>query len=259
MKKVFTAATALALLGVSATAVLAQEGRWGGGRGGDRGDRGGGQAQAAPEAQPQAQQQPAPEQRFRPRFRGDGDPSQNRPQQAAPAPQPAPQAAPAPQQQQRYGEAQRRDDRGRADNNDRGRYDRGGRDERRDWNDNDRARNWNDGRDRNWNDRDRNWNDNRRVERPRYDRRNYPSVYRLDRRFNGPRYRPPSGFYVRSWGYGDILPRTWYGPQYRIDDWWSYDLPIPPIGYDWVRVGDDVLLVDTFTGRVVQVIYDAFW
>ena len=36
-------------------------------------------------------------------------------------------------------------------------------------------------------------------------------------------------------------------------------LPIPPIGYEYVRVGDDVLLVDMFSGRVVQVIYDVFW
>ncbi|WP_421935082.1 RcnB family protein [Phenylobacterium sp.] len=119
-------------------------------------------------------------------------------------------------------------------------------------------------RDRNWGDRgwanggDRNWRPDRQP-RPRYDQRHYGQTYRSHQRYRGYAYRPPSGFYIRSWSYGDMLPRPWWSSQYRLNDWWSYGLPIPPIGYEYVRVGDDVLLVDMFSGRVVQVIYDVFW
>ncbi|MCI3135238.1 RcnB family protein [Phenylobacterium aquaticum] len=64
---------------------------------------------------------------------------------------------------------------------------------------------------------------------------------------------------MRSWGFGDILPRGWWTPDYRLNNWWDYGLPIPPAGYDWVRVGDDALLVDMWSGRVVEVVYDVFW
>ena len=114
----------------------------------------------------------------------------------------------------------------------------------------DGQRNWNNGR---------NWNGDRRAERPRYDRRYYPPVYHSQRRFRGPVYRAPYGFYSRSWVFGDVIPRGWYGDEYRLYDWFDYGLPIPPMGYDWIRVGDDAVLIDTFTGRVVQVVYDLFW
>jgi len=81
----------------------------------------------------------------------------------------------------------------------------------------------------------------------------YPEGYRV-----GP-YRPPYGWYVRAWGYGDILPSGWYGSNFWIDDFYDYDLPWPPPGMHWVRVGDDAFLVDDYSGRIVQVIRDMFW
>ena len=72
-------------------------------------------------------------------------------------------------------------------------------------------------------------------------------------------YRPPYGYFVRSWGFGDFLPSGWFGPGYWVDDFYDYDLPYPPPGYHWVRVGADVLLVDDYSGRIVQVIRDMFW
>ena len=67
------------------------------------------------------------------------------------------------------------------------------------------------------------------------------------------------GFYVHVWNFGDYLPRGWYASNYRILDWWTYDLPVPPPGYAWVRVGDDALLIDEFNGRVIQVVRYVFW
>ena len=64
---------------------------------------------------------------------------------------------------------------------------------------------------------------------------------------------------MRTWGFGDFLPRGWYGQQYYLSDPWTYDLPLPPPGYVWVRVGYDALLVDDYNGRVVQVVRNVFW
>lgn len=135
-------------------------------------------------------------------------------------------------------------------------WDRGDR-SRGDGNRGDRGRDIPRADDRRW-DGNRNWS-GRDRDRPRYDRRYYPPVFHADRRFRGPAYRPPIGFYDRSWVFGDVVPRGWYGSQYYIDDWWSYGLPVPPVGYEWTRIGDDAVLVDTFTGRIVQVVYDLFW
>jgi Ni/Co efflux regulator RcnB len=95
--------------------------------------------------------------------------------------------------------------------------------------------------------------------RPHWQQGRYPPVYRSHQRYRYGYYRPPLGFYAHSWVFGEILPRSWYGPDYLLNDWWSYGLPYPPLGYDWVRVGDDALLIDSYTGRVVQVVQDIFW
>lgn len=95
--------------------------------------------------------------------------------------------------------------------------------------------------------------------RPRWDRRSYPFAYVSPRRYRGSAYLPPSGFYSRSWVYGDLMPRSWFEERYWISDWWGLGLPMPPPGYVWVRYGADALLVDEFDGRVVQVVRMVFW
>lgn len=88
--------------------------------------------------------------------------------------------------------------------------------------------------------------------------RRYPPVYSSPSRYRAPYWRPPEGFYVRAWRYGEILPRGWYGPDYALFDWWSFGLPQPPPGYEWVRVGADALLIDDY-GRIFQVVRAVFW
>jgi Ni/Co efflux regulator RcnB len=87
----------------------------------------------------------------------------------------------------------------------------------------------------------------------------YPPSYNAHARFRGHVWRPPPGYYVRSWRYGEYLPGGWYAESYWLTDWWAYDLPEPPYGYEWVRVGSDAVLVDTFSGRIVQVVRLLFW
>jgi hypothetical protein len=91
-----------------------------------------------------------------------------------------------------------------------------------------------------------------------YNSNQWRQTYRATHRYRVQHYRPPSGFYIRSWVFGDVLPRAWYAPNYYLN-WWSYGLPRPPIGTEWVRSGDDALLVDTWSGEVLSVYYDLFW
>ncbi|MEW5687361.1 MAG: RcnB family protein, partial [Pseudomonadota bacterium] len=133
----------------------------------------------------------------------------------------------------------RRDDRG-----DRRDWDRRG-DDRRDWDRRDRDR-------RDWDRRD-----DRRDYR-RWERGRYPQVYVNPHRYRYD-WRPPSGFYLRSWGYGEFFPRGWFGPGWWIVDAWQYDLPLPPPGFEWVRSGPDALLIDEYSGRIVQVVRNVFW
>lgn len=86
-----------------------------------------------------------------------------------------------------------------------------------------------------------------------------PPVFWSHDRYHAGGYRAPYGFYVRSWGFGDFLPRGWYAQDYWIGDFLDYDLPYPPPGYEWVRVGGDALMVDRYTGRIVQVVRGIFW
>jgi len=114
-----------------------------------------------------------------------------------------------------------------------------------------------DGRDHRDDHRDGRWPNGRQAERWQSGR--YPPVYWSHDRYRHGAYRAPYGFYVRSWAFGDILPRGWYGPDYYIDDFLDFGLPYPPPGYEWVRVGGDALLIDEYTGRIVQVVRGIFY
>lgn len=96
--------------------------------------------------------------------------------------------------------------------------------------------------------------------RPHWSQNRYPHVFQSHHRFHRGRFFWPRGFGFRAFAFGEILPPIfWTSPDYLIEDWWDYDLPYPPPGYEWVRAGDDALLVDEYDGRIVQVIREIFW
>lgn len=134
-------------------------------------------------------------------------------------------------------------------------------DTRRDW-DRDR-RDWNDRRDRDdrrsWNARggrgwDRDWRRDARYDWNRYRAMNR-QAYRL------PRYYAPYGWNqgYRRFGIGATLATVLFAQSYWIGDPWSYRLPDADGPYRWVRYYDDALLVDTYTGEVVDVVEGIFW
>lgn len=135
-------------------------------------------------------------------------------------------------------------------------------DVQRNWNGNDRSRFDNnrsrfDGN-RNWSGNDsRRWNNNWRRDN-RYDWFSYRNANR--NLFRGDRYYSP----YRNWNYrrlsiGFMLQPLFYSSSYWIDDPWQYRLPDAYGPYRWVRYYDDALLVDIYTGEVVDVINDFFW
>jgi Ni/Co efflux regulator RcnB len=97
-----------------------------------------------------------------------------------------------------------------------------------------------------------NWRDNNRYDW-RNHRRHHRSLFHL-------------GFYYDPFGWGyspfQIGWRLWpayYSNRYWINDPWQYRLPYAPPGYRWVRYWNDALLVDTWTGTVVDMIPGFFW
>ena len=170
-----------------------------------------------------------------------------------------------------------RNDRGRDWNGDRnGSWNRG--DHRWSGDQNDRRNGeWNRDRNGSWNRGDNRWSgernrdyrrDDRRDHRQwdrhgwrsndRYDWRRYREAHRSTYRI-GRYYAPYYGYSYRRIGIGFTLGSLFYGNRYWIDDPWSYRLPAVYGPYRWVRYYDDVLLVDIYTGEVVDVIYDFFW
>lgn len=142
------------------------------------------------------------------------------------------------------------------------RYDgrRGDRNDGRNWRndrrgDND-GRNWRNDRrgDRNWrNDWNRSWRNDRRYDwnRWRYSNRNIFHIGRY--------YSPYRNYGYNRFDIGFFLEPLFFGRNYWIGDPWQYRLPPAPPGTQWVRYYNDVLLVDVYSGEVIDAIYDFFW
>lgn len=101
------------------------------------------------------------------------------------------------------------------------------------------------------------WNNNWRG-----DNRYNWSGYRNSNRdvFRAGRYSAP----YRNWSYHRIgigfrLQPLFYSNSYWINDPGYYRLPEAYGPYRWVRYYDDALLVDIYSGQVVDVINDFFW
>jgi Ni/Co efflux regulator RcnB len=99
----------------------------------------------------------------------------------------------------------------------------------------------------------------------RYDRHD-----RRDRDRHGDRYRNHHRRHAsyaapyRNWRYRPVsvgyrLDRVYYSPRYYISDYGDYGVRTPRPWERWVRYGDDLLLVNLRTGRVLNVIHYRYW
>ena len=70
------------------------------------------------------------------------------------------------------------------------------------------------------------------------------------RAFQGSRFNAP--FRYRTFNNGVSIGSSYYAPRYRVTNYSNYRLPQPGRYQTYVRHYNDVLLVNTRTGRVIQ-------
>jgi Ni/Co efflux regulator RcnB len=85
-----------------------------------------------------------------------------------------------------------------------------------------------------------------------------PQQFRAQQRFHSSWNNRPNGWYSRRWAFGEFLPWGWFAPSYYLD-YEDYALMPPPVGCEWVREGNDAVLVNVWTGEVLSVAYGVFW
>jgi len=129
-------------------------------------------------------------------------------------------------------------------------------------------------------DRNRAWNGNRGYYSGNRDAdgnngnyRHWDNDWRRDRRYDWYSYRnsnrnffrggfysaPFGGYSYNRLGIGIFLGSAFYDQRYWINNPGYYHLPPPYGSYRWVRYYDDAILVDIYTGEVVDAIYDFYW
>jgi Ni/Co efflux regulator RcnB len=80
----------------------------------------------------------------------------------------------------------------------------------------------------------------------------------VSKRYSAGRYAPPKGFRAdHRWGRGERLPQAYRGRNYVVDHR-RYGLSAPPRGYEYVRVGNDVVLTAVATGVIASVVANLF-
>ena len=102
-------------------------------------------------------------------------------------------------------------------------------------------------------------NDRYRAEGDRSRGAGYQRNIFAQRRFRAGQYERPRGYYYRRWSFGEILPYIFFSRDYWLNDFNDYDLSPPPPGCEWVRYGDDALLVDIRSGEILETVYGVFY
>jgi hypothetical protein len=96
------------------------------------------------------------------------------------------------------------------------------------------------------------WRNNNRYDWQNH-RRHHRSLFHLGFYFD------PFGWGYQPYQIGWRLWPSYYSSRYWINDPWQYRLPYAPPGTQWVRYYNDAVLVDTWSGQVVDVLYNFFW
>ena len=102
----------------------------------------------------------------------------------------------------------------------------------------------------------RHWRSDWRHDR-RYDWRNWKRHHHSHFHFGF--YYDPFGWDYMRYGIGWRLWPSYYRNSFWLNDPWQYRLPAAYGPYRWVRYYNDALLVNIYTGEVVDVEYDFFW
>ena len=125
----------------------------------------------------------------------------------------------------------------------------------------DRADIWQEQRDlnhaRRYGDRDDVRDERRDLRNAREEYREDRRDYRQDQRHRAERFNAP--FRYQRFQPGGRIAYGYTAPRYRVHDWQRYRLARPAPGLTYVRHYDDLLLVNSRTGRVVRVYNRFFW
>jgi Ni/Co efflux regulator RcnB len=112
----------------------------------------------------------------------------------------------------------------------------------------------------------RRYGDRNDVRNQREDVREARQEYREDWRdyrnknrnaFRGNRFNAP--FRYRTFNNGVSIGQSYYAPRYRVNNYANYRLPRPGRYQTYVRHYNDVLLVNTRTGRVIRAYRGFYW
>jgi Ni/Co efflux regulator RcnB len=72
-------------------------------------------------------------------------------------------------------------------------------------------------------------------------------------------YAGPRGYRYHPVTVGYRFAPAYYGRNYWVSDWANYRLRAPGAYQRWIRYGNDVVLINTRTGRVLEVNNGFFW
>lgn len=71
-----------------------------------------------------------------------------------------------------------------------------------------------------------------------------------DRRY----YHQPSYGHNNRWQRGSYVPRDYWGPSYRVNNWRGRGLPPPPQGHRWLNVNGQYILIAATTGIITSIL-----
>ncbi|EIZ78882.1 membrane protein [Novosphingobium sp. Rr 2-17] len=91
----------------------------------------------------------------------------------------------------------------------------------------------------------------------REDWRDYRQAHRDT--YRRPAYAGPRGYRYQPVAVGHRFDRPYLSERYWVRDYGTYRLPPPRAGHRWVRYGNDVVMVNMRTGRVVTAHNGFFW
>lgn len=87
----------------------------------------------------------------------------------------------------------------------------------------------------------------------------YRKTITSTKRYDAGAFAAPSGYTYTRYSIGERVPHVLITtPNLVLGDYSSYRLDSPPEGLQWIRVGNDALLVSRSTGEVIQTDYDLF-
>jgi Ni/Co efflux regulator RcnB len=87
----------------------------------------------------------------------------------------------------------------------------------------------------------------------------YRKTVTSTKRYDVGTFVAPSGYTYSRYSIGERVPQVLITtPNLVLGDYSTYRLDEPPEGLEWIRVGNDALLVSRSTGEVIQTDYDLF-